>query len=156
MKYKGFTLIEILIVLIVIGILATLLMPQITGMAERARTVEAKNTMSAIRTAIMAFYFESGNQMPAPAANSDAVDATIGMIVGPDAKRLFEYAYTTAPVADPPTATIFAERNTNKGGATPHSQLKMLIRGDGSADTIGVRYNNTAAIAVDAPPDTTW
>ena len=57
---KGFTLIEILIVLIVLGILVALLLPNIKGMQERARTAEAKQTMGAIRTALMAYHMEHG------------------------------------------------------------------------------------------------
>lgn len=150
MKYKGFTLIEILIVLIVIGILATLLMPQLTGMAERARTVEAKNTMSAIRTAIMAFYIETAPTMPASATTSAAVNTTVGTLVGPSTKRLFEYGYTSSGT----TATILAERNVNKGGdgLAQHSRLRMIVYGDGSADDIETKYQTGAGIATTAAP----
>jgi prepilin-type N-terminal cleavage/methylation domain-containing protein len=46
---KGFTLIEIIIVIVIIGVLATLAMPRITGQIEVARGAEAINMFGAIR-----------------------------------------------------------------------------------------------------------
>jgi type II secretion system protein G len=48
---KGFTLLELILVVIVIGILATLAVPQFTDLAEKARAAEAINTIGAIKTA---------------------------------------------------------------------------------------------------------
>jgi prepilin-type N-terminal cleavage/methylation domain-containing protein len=48
---KGFTLIEIIIVIVIIGVLATLALPRITGQIEAARGAEAMNMFGAIRRA---------------------------------------------------------------------------------------------------------
>ena len=48
---KGFTLIEIIIVIVIIGVLATLALPKITGQLESARGGEAMSMMGAIKRA---------------------------------------------------------------------------------------------------------
>ena len=48
---KGFTLIEIIIVIVIIGVLATLALPRITGQIEASRGAEAMNMFGAIRRA---------------------------------------------------------------------------------------------------------
>lgn len=48
---KGFTLLEIIIIVVILGILATMGFVQYTRAVERSRTAEAKNVLSSIRTA---------------------------------------------------------------------------------------------------------
>ena len=48
---KGFTLIEIIIVIVIIGVLATLALPRITGQIEASRGAEAMNMFGSIRRA---------------------------------------------------------------------------------------------------------
>ena len=48
---KGFTLIEIIIVIVIIGVLATLAMPKITGQVEGAKAAEAMTMLGAIKRA---------------------------------------------------------------------------------------------------------
>jgi prepilin-type N-terminal cleavage/methylation domain-containing protein len=55
-KKSGFTLMEILITIAIIGILASLVVPQLTGHIERSRSAEARNMMGAIREAEEAFF----------------------------------------------------------------------------------------------------
>lgn len=52
----GFTLIEILIVIVVIGILASSALPRFLGQTEKAKTAEAINMISAIRHAQLHYY----------------------------------------------------------------------------------------------------
>lgn len=55
---KGFSLIELMIVVAIIGILATMAVPNFSRMQARAKQSEAKANLSAIYTAEKAFYAE--------------------------------------------------------------------------------------------------
>ena len=57
---KGFTLIEIIVVMIIVGILATLGLTQYTKVVEKGRTTEARSILGAIRTLQEAYKLENG------------------------------------------------------------------------------------------------
>jgi len=59
-RKNSFTLVEFLIVIVIIGILATMAVPQYQKMVEKARWVEAKNMLGAIRQACILYYQEKG------------------------------------------------------------------------------------------------
>ena len=58
---KGFTLLELIVVIIIIGVLATLSFVQYTRILERARATEAKMILSAIAKEAYTIYLEQGN-----------------------------------------------------------------------------------------------
>lgn len=57
---KSFTLIELLIVLVIIGIITAVAIPQYNKMAERAVLAEAVQTLDALATAMQMYYTETG------------------------------------------------------------------------------------------------
>ena len=50
-KQKGFTLVEMLVVIVVIGILATLVLVSVSGGRKKAQAVKAKTDMSELSKA---------------------------------------------------------------------------------------------------------
>jgi type IV pilus assembly protein PilE len=56
----GFTLLELIIVIVILGILATLGFTQYTKIVEKGRSSEAKVILGQLRTAQLAYYMENG------------------------------------------------------------------------------------------------
>ena len=73
MKKKGFTMLEILIVIIIIAILATFAIPQYLKASKRAIASEAVTTIGALRGAI-ARYHQEHNQMPSTGQDLSNLD----------------------------------------------------------------------------------
>ena len=65
---KGFTLLELIVVIVIIGILATLGFAQYTRMIERSRGAEARMVLGAIRTQAAALYIGNNSSLPTPVA----------------------------------------------------------------------------------------
>ena len=58
---KGFTLIELMIVIVIIGILATLLIPRIMERPEDARRVKGKMDIKSIESALKLYKIDNGS-----------------------------------------------------------------------------------------------
>lgn len=58
---KAFTLVEMLIVIVIIGILAAALIPRLTGVQSRARDVARKADLSQISTALATYQLDNGS-----------------------------------------------------------------------------------------------
>ena len=60
---KGFTLVELVIVIAVIAILAAVLLPTFAGIISRARLNSATQRLTSLRSEILGAYFETPNDM---------------------------------------------------------------------------------------------
>jgi general secretion pathway protein G len=58
---KGFTLIEIMVVLVILGILAGLIVPRIIGRPDEARRMKAKIQIQSFETALQLYRLDTGN-----------------------------------------------------------------------------------------------
>lgn len=112
-KSKGFTIVELLIVIVVIGILATLVIVTFTGIKEKARDSKRKNDINAIAAALET-YNSDKNTYPTLAHLTDGAWVTSHMkgfkpeaLTDPKAKTLAlvngstasdtQYAYSVTP-----------------------------------------------------------
>ena len=57
---QGFTLIEIMVVIVILGILAGLIVPRIMGRPEEAKQVKAKLVIVSLETALMLYKLDNG------------------------------------------------------------------------------------------------
>lgn len=63
---KGFTLIEMLVVVLIVGVLAAVAIPQFESAIEKSRTTEALVTAKAIKDAVQRYYQANPNEMGTP------------------------------------------------------------------------------------------
>ena len=68
----GFTLIEILIVVIILGILAAIVIPQFSGASTEARKSNVKSTVQTLRSQVALYKLQHGDVLPDLTANSGA------------------------------------------------------------------------------------
>ncbi len=59
-KQQGFSLIEIMVVVVILGILAALVVPNIIGRSDEARVVKAKHDILAIQSALDLYKLDNG------------------------------------------------------------------------------------------------
>ena len=58
-KQRGFTLIEIMVVLVILGVMAALVVPRVLGRAEDARKVAAKSDIASIMNALKLYNLDN-------------------------------------------------------------------------------------------------
>jgi general secretion pathway protein G len=59
-KRSGFTLVEMLLVLVILGVLAAIVYPKVAGRGEQARVTAAQTQISAFKTALDLFEADNG------------------------------------------------------------------------------------------------
>src|ERR1700735_189354 len=61
---RGFTLVEILIVVVILGILAAIVIPQFTNASQNARESSLQSTLQTLRSQIQLFKLQHGDTLP--------------------------------------------------------------------------------------------
>ncbi|MBB1328844.1 prepilin-type N-terminal cleavage/methylation domain-containing protein [Pseudoalteromonas sp. SR43-7] len=131
-KQQGFTLIELMIVVAIIGILAAVALPAYQDYTLKARFAEVKTSAASVKTTMAQCLQENNNiitacdtfadlGIAAPAANDNlasvAIAATTGVITATGTDSAGAYTYTlTPPViaagAPPPSTFVFTVGGT--------------------------------------------
>lgn len=94
---EGFTLIELMVVLAVLGILAAVAIPRFNDMRGKATLVKAKNELKQVQTALELYYAEN-NSYPAADATLTGTDGILNdyIISGDLTGYAFNYSKTTS------------------------------------------------------------
>ena len=107
---KGFTIVELLIVIVVIGILATLVIVTFTGIQQKARNSQRQTDINAVDSHVEAYYAQTGNY-PTLANLNDSTWRSTNM-KGLDEEALKDPKITaaqeTAPLADTVSNTQYS------------------------------------------------
>lgn len=128
---RGFTLIEILIVVIILGILAAIVIPQFTNASQEAVESSVKTQLQTIRGQIELYRVKSGGELPAAGTDGlpfegatntltdpgdldgDGVAEKPFIAKAPAAPKDFAWVYTPAAV---PPAQVFTISYTGTVG----------------------------------------
>ena len=106
---SGFTLIEIMIVVIIVGVLASLALPKFFSTVEYSRSQEALSAIATVRGGLERYYVSKGNSYTgATTANIDTGNPLAGQ---PNAHFVISVGGTSTS-----GYTIQALRNTLEGG----------------------------------------
>jgi len=134
---KGFTLMELIIVVVIIGILAMVGLPQFFRVAERGRSAEGVAALGALRSAQLRFAAETNNTTNV-AANLD-MDVP-GLPPGIPALRFFNLALgnPTNPNTNPGAIVATAIRNNTSNS---YGAYQLQIRANGSFTCLGGNNN---------------
>jgi prepilin-type N-terminal cleavage/methylation domain-containing protein len=123
---KGFTLLEIIIVIIIIGVLASLALPRFFATVEYSRSTEALNAISAIRQSLERCYIQTSGDYSK--CTSFATLDIENPANSPNAH--FTYAITSTTKGN---FDITATRTARDGGNTTDT---IVVAQDSAAGTI--------------------
>ena len=110
---KGFTLVELLIVVIIIGILATIAMPQYQRFVERSRQAEANTILGSIRNAEEVYRIDHDSYIAALPGNAGDDDLMNVLPADDSDEHYFTYEVTAAGTGAAATFLAIAERNVD-------------------------------------------
>ncbi len=127
MQKNAFTLLEIIIVVIIIGVLASLALPRLVSTIEFSRSSEALSALTALRSSVERCYLFSSSYLNCNTfANIDLTNPS----QAPGAH--FTYAWVNVAAN---AYTLQAGRNTVDGGST--ASFIQLIIGTGTVTRSG-------------------
>lgn len=138
-KKKGFTLLELLIVIVVLAVLAGLALPRYLQTVGRSKEAEGWQTLAAIRSAIMRYYSED-EQLPTPGLAAcpdpgfDQLDLDNPNCDAIYPNRIFDYSWAVGGVG-PDGFIITADPVGGAGtGSGPDTGVRTL-----TLDNVGTR-----------------
>ena len=128
-RTEGFTLAEVLIVVVILGVLAAIALPRFFPQAEKSRTAEAIGILSAIRQGEESYILENGQYLD-PSTQVDGW-AQLG-IDDPNPGRYFNYSVGVNNGANPKTFLATATRNSNLDPQSLYRTKTITLDQDGT------------------------
>jgi len=128
---SGFTLTELLIVVIIVGILATLALPMLVKTLEKAKLGEAASNLNLIRTGEKIYFLEYGTFWKSPASTDGGLDSLNIENPNNEARRYFDY---TIEGADGTDFTVRAQRKNT--APNPYNTYYYEISKDGTISSL--------------------
>ena len=153
---KGFTLIELMIVVAIIGILAAIAIPNFLKFQAKSKQSEAKTNLKAVYTAETSYFGENNTYAAFSTANWEPVGVS-------------RYAFsidggTTIIGATPPTGADWTDSALVPGGGPPYTNFSAAANGNIDNDTdvdtwmindanvLGISQGNNADVTLNNLP----
>ena len=115
---RGFTLVEIMVVVVILGILAVLIVPRVVGRTDEARTVAAKQDVAAIMQALKLYRLDNGRY-------PTTEQGIVALVEKPQ----------SAPV--PPNWQKYLDKIPKDPWGNPYKYLNPGVRGDIDVFSLG-------------------
>ena len=132
---KGFTLVELMIVIVIVAVLSAVALPNFLKQTDKAKATEAKTAMAAVLKQAQAGFIENG-QAPSVTAGCTGTTPTAGTIQDlygaacPGIQK-FDYTATNTGTAPDYDYELTAEGNSVDGNLTGKKLLGCINMGTG-------------------------
>jgi general secretion pathway protein G len=140
-KNKGFTLVELVVVVMILGILAAVAAPKVMGTSAKAKDNSVKQTLAVVRDAIERYAAEHGGELP---GSSDDTQATFKL----NLKDYLRGAFPKCPVGTEDDVVLIEDSGAPSATGTGGSWMFSTDTGEfivNSTDAVpsmsGVSYD---------------
>lgn len=127
-KQSGFSLIELMIVVAILAIVASIAIPAYNGYIETARNTEGHNNMAALRLAEEEYFLENNTYIAGEYDAAGTKTLSTGALgwspAEPDAEQQFTYTITAGSTSD--IGTSYTITATGRGNKVPTSVVLTL------------------------------
>ena len=135
-RTKGFTLLELIIVIIIVAVLASLALPRFFKAVEYSRSVEALANIVSLRQAIERCYLMNTGDLTACTGGAGfGVWNNRLMLEDPSLSPNSHFDYGIGYYASPPSFTVIAHRNTRDHGNT-YDEIRYSFPMDNTSSAV--------------------
>ena len=145
---KGFTLVELMVVIVIVGVLSAVALPNFLSQTDKAKATEAKSNITAILKQVQAEYLETGN-LPT-AAGSTTTAAELEDYGAPqNDKQKFNYLANDNGANATLVYTVMAKGNSNDGNLQNKKVFGCIALDTGVMETSKVLLDANGTSDVD-------
>ena len=147
-KNKGFTLVEILIVVVILGILAAIVIPQFSDASTQSKVSNMQSSLQTMRSQLSLYKIQHNDTPPVLATFEDQMTLFSDISGGTSATRTATHIY--GPYLQSVPNNPFTNFNTvvAPGAAADTAGWEYVVAADGITATLNAAADSTADSAV--------